>query len=164
MSVNPKKDIIIAELVADMDFGVTREQALASTHKKWQTTTRTFDRYWQLAKQIYSDEIEALRAARLDVKIAAEVEKVNSEIMDKNERMRVLTQMANGTLQVQRNVVTKDGVLTVLALPDYADRKAAIAELNKMDGEYAPVRKDITSGGEKLPPVNFQIILDDEKT
>jgi len=36
------------------------------------------------------------------------------------------------------------------AEPSISDRKAAIAELDKMDGSYTPIKQDITTQGEKL--------------
>lgn len=159
--MKPNREALINEMISDIDFGLDRSAVMARFVAEWQLSTRTFDRYWQSAKKQFEEEQMQIRLERQDIKVAAKVEQVEHRIMAKSERMSILTQMADGTLQVQRSVPTKDGVLTFLALPDYNDRKAAIAELNKMDGEYAPLRKDITSNGEKLPPVNFNIVLDE---
>jgi hypothetical protein len=159
--MKPNRDALINEMISDIDFGMDRGEVRARFVAEWQLSTRTFDRYWQSAKKQFDEEQNQIKLERQDIKIAAISERTEYRVMSKAERMNILSQMADGTLQVQRNVVTKDGVMVILALPDYNDRKAAIAELNKMDGEYAPVRKDLTSGGEKLPPVNFQIVLDE---
>jgi len=37
-----------------------------------------------------------------------------------------------------------------------------VAEINKMEGDYAPIKKDITSKGESIAPAPvFNIILED---
>jgi hypothetical protein len=159
--MKPNRDALINEMISDIDFGMDRGEVMARFVAEWHLSTRTFDRYWQAAKKQFEEEQNQIKLERQDIKVAAISERTEYRVMSKAERMNVLSQMADGTLQVQRNVVTKDGVMVILALPDYNDRKAAIAELNKMDGEYAPIRKDLTSGGEKLPPVNFQIVLDE---
>jgi len=146
---NPNRDSIIAELVSDMDFfGLNYTKALAGSIEKWRIAPRTFDRYWALAKKEYEGQQQEVRAARLEVLIEAEVAKVKAGIMDKHERMEVLSQIARAEITLQREVLSSDGIQALTVVPEYNDRKAAIAELNKMDGEYAPIRKETKHSGE----------------
>lgn len=68
--------------------------------------------------------------------------------------MELLTKLATGEIPTWREVITEAGIQK-LEYYSGAEAKAAIAEINKMDGEYAPIRKDITSGGEKII-INFE--------
>lgn len=146
--MKPNREALINEMISDIDFGMDRGDVMEGFVEKWQLSTRTFDRYWQVAKKQYDDEQKAVRLERQEIKIDAEVSKVQGRIMDKIERLAVLTSIADGTLSIQKTAVTKMGVLTYIAVPDFNDRKTAIAELNKMDGEYAPIRKETKHSGD----------------
>lgn len=105
---------------------------------------------------------------RADIK--AEIERLNSEtrklseraheiaagkladgsIADKAERMEILTQIMRGQIPLKKPMVC-DGVIEEIdVVPDWMDRKNAIAELNKMTGDYSPIKTDITSDGKAI--------------
>ena len=151
--VKPNKEIIVSELLAEIDFGGSRADCLSINSEKWQLTERTFDRYWKEATERFRDTISRTNEALETVRIEAKKNRLKSLIMDKEERMEVLTKIARGQLTYHKEVATKDGPVEIIAKPDFVDRKAAIAELNKMDGDYAPVKKDITSNGAPIQQV-----------
>jgi hypothetical protein len=63
------------------------------------------------------------------------------------ERQEILAQIALGELEIEQEVATATGVKIVRNKPDFNDRKAAIAELNKMDGSYAPAKSEVENKG-----------------
>jgi len=156
----PKVNIenAINEILSDLDFGMERADCLSKFVEKWQVSTRTFDRYW-------SEALSRFAALNIRAQNVLEQEYINGKkealkkaILTKHERMEILTQIAKGKLTFQKEVPTKFGPQMITATPDFTDRKAAIAELNKMDGEYAPIRKDITSGGEPLKQITGIVV------
>lgn len=165
--MKPNKEVMITEMIASMDFGEDRAAAMATLGVKWQLAQRTFDRYWAEARRRFEASMEAERKAFEGVRLEAKVEAFKSQIMGKLERMEILSQIARGEIPLQKPMVVSLGsglgseIQETEIVPTWLDRKLAIAELNKMDGEYAPIKKDITTGGEQLPAPVFNIILDD---
>ena len=165
--MKPNKEVMITEMIAAMDFGEDRAAAMATLCEKWQIKTRTFDRYWAEARTRFEASMEVEKKAFDEVRLEAKVAAFKSQIMGKVERMEILSKIARGEIPLSKPMVVSLGsgmgseIQTTEVAPSWLDRKLAIAELNKMDGEYAPVRKDITTGGEQLPAPVFNIILDD---
>ena len=101
----------------------------------------------QLAKKyalLINDERERLRKvveAANDSKVS-EIAQMN--IMGKAERMELLTKMAKGELKIKTPFVIAGKIMEYPAEPTASDRRAAIAELNKMSGDYAPAKSVIT--------------------
>lgn len=97
----------------------------------------------QLAKKyavLINEERERLRKvveAANDSKVS-EIAQMN--IMGKAERMELLTKMAKGQLKIKTPVVIAGKIMEYPAEPTASDRRAAIAELNKMSGDYAPAK------------------------
>ena len=101
----------------------------------------------QLAKKyavLINEERERLRKvveAANDSKVS-EIAQMN--IMGKAERMELLTKMAKGELKIKTPFVIAGKIMEYPAEPTASDRRAAIAELNKMDGSYAPAKTETT--------------------
>ena len=143
--VKPNREIIINEVLAEMDFGSTYSECLVHMAQKWSIPTTSFKRYWATAKLRYEALSQRTQQAVEDVKVEAAVARAKSRILDKHERMEILSQIARGEVLVHKPMVC-DGVIAFPAVEaDWQSRKAAIAELNKMDGEYAPIKKEITA-------------------
>ena len=107
----------------------------------------------QLAKKyalLINEERERLRKvveAANDSKVS-EIAQMN--IMGKAERMELLTKMAKGELKIKTPFVIAGKIMEYPAEPTASDRRAAIAELNKMAGDYAPAKQDITTNGKEI--------------
>lgn len=150
--------MIIDEILTDIDFGVDRQTVLAGFVEKWRLSERTFDRYWASARSRYQALNLKAQKAKEEVYIQEEKKAAKKAILNKHQRQEILTQIALGELNFKKEVATKMGIVGLQAIPDFADRKAAIAELNKMDGDYAPTKKDITSGGEPIKQITGIIV------
>lgn len=72
-------------------------------------------------------------------------------IIDRARRMHILSQIAEGAIPLNKPMVVGKEIQLIEVVPDYMDRKNAIAELNKMDGEYATEKTEVKIEGEGLP-------------
>lgn len=156
---HPHREKIIEDILAELDFGEDRQVCLAMVVKKWRTSERTFDRYWKEALSRFNALHERTKKALDEVYIEGKKEALKKAILSKHERQELLTKLATGEILSWRETATEAGVQK-LYYYSAAEVKQHIAELNKMDGDYAPTKKDITSGGEKLQAPTFEIILD----
>jgi len=156
----PKVNIenAINEILSDLDFGVARADCLSKFVEKWQVSTRTFDRYWSEALVRFNALNVKAKNALEEEYVAGKKEALKKAILTKHERMEILTQIAKGEIPLVKHIVFDGAIQEVDVVPAWADRKAAIAELNKMDGEYAPIRKDITSGGEPIKQITGIVV------
>lgn len=95
----------------------------------------------QLAKR-YADEIEKAKNRNGEIIQKAHEkhqEKVASmRFMSVAERMELLSKLAEGTLKIKVPFYKDGKVLEYNAEPSASERIKAIAELNKMNGAYAP--------------------------
>lgn len=154
---------IVNKLVTEIAKGKTREQALSMFVQKWQKTPRTFDRYWKKAKEIFDERqrkaSEASDAAYIEASVAA----AKNMVMTRAERMEVLSKIARGSMPLFKPFIV-DGTIQVHEVaPDWNDRKGAIAELNKMEGDYAPQKNAFTdSQGNDLPAIDYESLTTEE--
>ena len=141
----PSKHIEFVQLVAK---GETQSNAYKlSVGKKGVSKQVSEVKGSQLAKKyavLINEERERLRKvveAANDSKVS-EIAQMN--IMCKAERMELLTKMAKGELKIKTPFVIAGKIMEYPAEPTASDRRAAIAELNKMAGDYAPAKTETT--------------------
>lgn len=94
-------------------------------------------------------EIKRLQEENAEIVKAAATKAIQDDttrdIMQRAERMGILTQIARGNIKLGKPMVVDKVIQVIEVVPDYMDRKNAIAELNKMDGNYAAAKADITT-------------------
>ena len=153
MAGKPNKETIVTEMLVELAKGISFNDCKDLMDLNWSLPPSTFKRYWKEANSRYQgiDKEAQKEIAHL---IAEGIkQQTKSRILDKYERMEILSQIARGEILVSKPMVC-DGVIEHPAVePDWQSRKAAINELNKMDGSHEPTRKDITSKGEKIGTV-----------
>jgi hypothetical protein len=97
----------------------------------------------QLAKK-YADLIAQEREKLKAIVEEAQKEKVaeiaQKRIMSSAERMEWLTKLVDGTIKAKRPFVVGGKIMEYPEEPSHSDRVKALAELNKMDGSYAPTQ------------------------
>ena len=157
--MKPKKEQTVNEMLLEIEMGTSYTECLKINGGLWGLPPTTFDRYWGEASKRYKARLDAIEEATTKVAISMEIKALKKAILSKHERQELLSKLATGEIRSWREVVTESGVIK-LEYYSAAEAKQNIAELNKMDGDYAPVKKDITSGGEKLAAPTFEIILD----
>lgn len=132
--------------------GEERKTILAKTSKKWQKlSVRSIDRLIRNAKDALRSEIEQIET-KTQESINKEVESRKSKILTVIERMEILSAIAKGEIPLTKPMVVDKNIENVPVVPDWMDRRAAIAELNKMQGEYAPVKTEtnLLSDGKRI--------------
>lgn len=70
------------------------------------------------------------------------------EVMGTAERMIVLSKIARGEIPLKKPIVCDGTIEEIEVVPDWMDRKNAIAELNKMDGSYSADKHEHKVGGQ----------------
>lgn len=123
--------------------GDKRKAIMAKYAKKWQNTSdRTFDRRLKAAEDAMEIENRSIQA-KVELEVAKEIEVRKLDIMDAVERKAILTQIARGEIPLKKAMVVDKFIEYIEVAPDWMDRKNAIAELNKMEGAYAPESKNL---------------------
>ncbi len=144
MTLSPKHKKFIDLVAGGEEQGVAYK---LSVGKKGISKAVSHVKGSQLAKkyaELIAQERERLRKvveAANDMKVAEIAQK---NIMSKAERMELLTKMAKGELKIKTPFVIGGKIMEYPAEPTAADRRAAISELNKMAGDYAPAQLNTT--------------------
>ena len=139
--------------------GEKRGDILAKFGKKWQSVSiRTFDRRLEDAEDAMRAEISAIND-KANKSIEKKAEELSSEILSNLERQVILSKIARGEIMLTKPMVVDKVVELVPVVPDWMDRKSAIAELNKMDGAYAPIKQEVEI---REQPIDISNLTDDE--
>ena len=124
--------------------GEQRKEILGKFGKKWEKVSRTtFDRRLRQAEAHVASEQQRIKE-QAEQEVEKEADALKSKILTSLERQAILSDMAKGELETEVLLVTKDGIKKAKAKPTHAERRAAIAELNKMSGDYAPAKSVVT--------------------
>ena len=156
--MKPKKEQIVNEMLLEIEMGITYSECLRINDGLWGLSSSTFDRYWAEASKRFKARLDAIEEATTKVAVSMEIKALRKAILSKHERQEILTQIAKGEIPLVKHIVCDGVIQEVDVVPAWADRRAAIAELNKMEGDYAPVKKDITSGGEPIKQITGIIV------
>lgn len=124
--------------------GEQRKDILAKFVKKWQKAgTRTFDRRLKVAQAAVQEEQKRIRATAED-NVAKEADALKSKIMTSIERQEYLTRVLNGEVKTKQPFVVGGKIMEYPAEPTLAEKLKALAELNKMQGDYAATKSEIS--------------------
>ena len=156
--MKPKKEQTVNEMLLEIEMGISYTECLRINDGLWGLPSSTFDRYWAEASKRYKARLDAIEEATTKVAVSMEIKALKKAILSKHERQEILTQIAKGEIPLVKHIVCDGVIQEVDVVPAWADRRAAIAELNKMEGDYAPVKKDITSGGEPIKQITGIIV------
>lgn len=152
--MKPNKQIIVNDILLEMEVGISYSECLELNKANWGLAPTTFDRYWKEAQNRFKALLVERDKLANERALKFEQEAIDRKILTKLERQELLSKMATGEILAWREVVTEEGVQR-LYYYSAAEAKQNIAELNKMDGDYAPIKKDITSGGERITKIDF---------
>lgn len=147
----PSKQIIIDVIIKGIEQGKDRGNLLATIGKNRQLSQRTFDRHWKTAQEQHTARQQAIKNRLADIDTAAAIDARKKAIMTADERKELLTKIASGQLKVKRPFVVLGKIMEYPEEPALADRLKALAELNKMEGDYAPTKvAQTTASGEDI--------------
>ena len=155
--MKPKKEQTVNEMLLEIEMGISYTECLRINDGLWGLPSSTFDRYWAEASKRFKARLDAIEEATTKVAVSMEVKALKKAILSKHERQELLSKLATGEIRSWREVVTESGVIK-LEYYSASEAKQNIAELNKMEGDYAPVKKDITSGGEPIKQITGIIV------
>lgn len=123
-------------------------------------------RFLHLCNATLQDWVKIKKQAQDEAIQSAEKEAINEAVMSRTERQQVLTQIARGQIPLKKAMVVDGQIEYIEVIADWMDRKSAIAELNKMDGEYAPEKRELTGkdGKPLLPstPIDYSNLSEEE--
>lgn len=156
----PDKQIIIDFIISCIESAEQRGNILGKVGKKWGMSKSAFDRWYKIAKEQHTTKQQAIKEKLAKVDEAAAIEARKKAIMTADERKEVLTKIANGTLKIKRPFVIGGKIMEYPAEPDATDRRNAIAELNKMEGDYAPskVAQTDKDGNDVLQSLTVNVV------
>lgn len=144
------KQVQIDFIVSCLEKADSRAMILSKISKKWQINTRTVDRLLKTAKEQHSAKQQAISKAALGNSTLKALKGLKSNIFTAIERMEYLKKVIKGEVKIKKPFVVLGEIVDHEVDPDHSDRLRAIAELNKMCGDYAPTKTDVTSGGAVL--------------
>jgi hypothetical protein len=131
------KAVMVDFLVKEIEKGKLRGEVLSKFVKKWQISDRSFDRYWKIANTKQHERQEMASKAADAAYIKAKEDAAISAVMSSQERKEYLTKIVNGDVKFKKPFVIRGKIMEYPSEPDASDRLKAIAELNKMEGDYA---------------------------
>lgn len=156
------RESAIKSMIRDLKKGIDRKTILSKNVEKCQKSKRTVERWVDEAEKEYKGVANLILGKVSERKAEALGEAAKMDILSIAERQKILSDIAQGNVTITKPMMFMGAIIQAEVMPDFSDRKAAIAELNKMDGSYSPTKTDITSGGENLKAPTFNIILDNE--
>ena len=162
----PDKQIIIDELIKELEGGSNYTTSLAKVGGKWRIPSRTFDRYWKTANEQHIIKQDGIKKELAVIDTAAALKARKRAIMTAEDRKEWLTKIimkdlkvmkVGGSTQMVHEYTDKDGkILTEII--SYDHKLKALAELNKMEGDYSPTKiANTNTKGEDIEPQVFII-------
>jgi hypothetical protein len=142
--MKPSKQIIVDFIVEQMRIEASTEKICAVTCRKFQFTERTFYNHFKQAKDIHLKEQKSIKEVKLDIHKQKAKEEEKNNILTAEQKKEILRKIALGEIKVKKPFVIAGKIMEYPAEPDHTDRKNAIAELNKMEGDYAAQKQDVT--------------------
>lgn len=166
--MKPNREHIITEILRELEKGASFSACADLCDLNWSIPTTTFKRYWKEASERHKLAQEKLQTEIMELSAEIKKDRVRKAILTREERLEILSEIARGEQPMTKYIVVSLGdnqgsvIKERTIYPAWKDKRDAVAEINKMEGDYAPIKKDITSKGESLAPAPvFQIILDE---
>ena len=150
MTVTKQK--IIDEIIIEIESGSSYTETLAVNGSKWQLAQRTFDRYWSEANEQYKVIQDKRRDITESITTQAHIEVVETAIMSRKEKLKILEEIATGVASFEKILVIQGVVQREFISPDATDRMKAIEIHNKMQGDNAPDETKLTVVEQPLFP------------
>ena len=123
--------------------GINRKSTLGHFGVLWGIPEKTIEKWYYKAKKQHEKCLQNEQKVKNEVLVQNAKESLKKAILSRDERLEILSKIAQGvSRKVENDIIT----------PTDSDRTRAIAEMNKMEGDYAPEKhaqtdskgKDIT--------------------
>jgi hypothetical protein len=149
VSISPKHTKFI-ELVAN---GISQDKAYIEAIAQKKVNGNTARSKGSILAKRYAKEIQEhkqlVKQAINNATSTAITELAEKNILSTAERMEMLSKIAKGEVKIKKPFVIAGKIMEYPSEPDHNDRTKAIAELNKMDGSYAPAKSEVKVVGEQ---------------
>lgn len=137
-----------SEFIRLVGNGMNQTEAYKATVGNPKATTKAAKgKASSLAKK-YKAEIAEIKARNKEIADAADKkaleEAAKFNIISAARRQEILSLMAEGKLERKETFTMNGTPVEKTYTPDFSDRRNAIAELNKMTGDHAPTKSDVT--------------------
>jgi len=154
----PNKQHIIDNLIKQIGAGNERGKVLATDGKKWQLSQRTFDRYWKIANQQHAEAHSKIKEELAKDNTLKELEAQKQALMTSTEKKELLVRRIKhieATIDKGKTLdyvktykgfinSKKERYLNALEIASLSETLQKLtAELNKMEGDYAPIKSKI---------------------
>jgi len=143
--MKPNKENIIHDILIELEKGTTYTDCIGVIRSKSKLAESTFANYWNEANERYKEVLNNRQKELNVLSTDIEKERLKSAILTKFERMEIASNIARGKAWKSGNV---------MIVPSASDRMKACDYLSKIDGDYAPTKTDLTTGGEKINTFN----------
>lgn len=143
-----KGEAYIAFILAELRKGnVERGKILAKFVKKWQTSDRTFDRYFKTANERFLESQQSIEKEKEAITSQMELEAHKEGVLTKIEKQKILAEIANGNARIQEKLIKynergEPEVEFYYREPSAFERLKAVEIDNKMSGDNAPMKQE----------------------
>ena len=144
------KKAITDSIIKMIEQGIATEKICSVICSKFQFTERTFYNHYKNAQEQHRIRHESIKKELMAVDTQSAIEARKKAIMTSDDRKELLTKIATGEFRFKKPFVINGKIMEYSSEPDVVERMKAIAELNKMEGDYAPSKVDHTTKGEKV--------------
>lgn len=136
--------VIISAILEEIKQGKRTSEIFKIINKRFGTKSNLFYKYFTLAEDDYFSANRRLKKKIEKVDTILAIESHKKDIMRSDERKEYLTSVIRGKVSISKKIVINGVIDEIEILPDHKDRLSAIAELNKMEGDYAPAKSIVT--------------------
>ena len=134
------KDSAIKSILSDLKKGIDKPTIVSKYVERCHKSKRTVERWYEAAEIKYKEFMRKALPVIEYKEAEALAEVAASGILSKIERQKILTDIALGITKSTKPMMFMGDIIQAACAPTVADMRAAIAELNKMDGDYAPTK------------------------
>jgi hypothetical protein len=134
---------IVDEMFAMLLAGKTREDMLAKNGEYWQLPSRTFDRHLEKATKKHRQAQEKTNTALNEALTAERIKALEIGLKSDLEIELQLLKIGFAEIEVEETTYSEQfGVTTFKRKPTPGEMKAALAEVLKKRGSYAPTKTE----------------------
>lgn len=143
-----RKENIINDIIIELEKGNSYVDSITPICAKFRFSNRTFDKYWKIANDRFSERQQRIKEELTTIGIDREKERLKKAILTREQRMIIAAKIATG---VVRRVEDE------LIIPTDGDRLKALDYLSKIEGDYT---SKIQLSGDKENPIHQNITVE----
>jgi len=136
--------VIISAILEEIKQGKRSSEIFKIINKRFGTKNNLFYKYFKQAEDDYFKANRRLKKKIEDVDTILALESHKRDIMRSDERKEYLTKVIRGEIAIKKLIIVAGVIEYHDISPDHKERIAALAELNKMEGDYAPAKSVVT--------------------